>query len=339
MSALADPDRDSAVARRALPRYSIALCTYNGAAFLGQQLASILHADTPIDEVVLIDDVSSDRTLEIAAGLSEQTNIFFFIERNDKTLGSVHNFEKALAQTRGHIVFLSDQDDVWRESKAQRLIDEFERRPDLLLLHTDARLVDADGNALKSSLFEALEVSGAERAAIRNGNAFGAFLRRNLATGATMAVRRSLFEFAFPFPDDWVHDEWLAIVAAAIGTVDFIDEQLIDYRQHSRNQIGARRLSLGEKVRKAFQRRGDFYARQERRTIALLERLVSLGSVVPADRIEMVREKVAHARFRASLPRNRLARIVPVVREIMTGRYARYSTGFRSIVRDFFEPA
>src|SRR4030095_7340214 len=106
----------------------------------------------------------------------------------------------------------------------------FEARPELLLLHSDASLVDAELAPLGNTLFHALEVQRAELEAIAQGRAFDVFLRRNLVTGATTVFRRSLLDAALPFSDAWVHDEWLAAIAAATACVGGAPEPAIDYR-------------------------------------------------------------------------------------------------------------
>jgi hypothetical protein len=213
----------------------------------------------------------------------------------------------------------------------------FDKRPDLLLLHSDARLVDGARKDLDQSLFHALEVKPFELDWIHNGRAFDVFLRRNLVTGATTVLRRSLLEQAAPFPREWVHDEWLAIVASAIGRVDVIEDALIEYRQHESNQIGARRDSFMGKVRKALASRGTIHHERARKAELLLERLLSLGGRVAPDTIRKLREKLEHQRFRAALPPSRAARCLPVLREALTGRYNKFGRGARGVVRDLFE--
>lgn len=318
-------------------RYSVAICTYDGAHFVGAQLQSILDARPACDELVLVDDASQDDTLAIATRAIDAVRGCVVV--NGVNLGSLRSFERALGMTTQAIVFLADQDDVWHPDKPARMLDEFTRRPDLLLLHTDARLVDDAGRPMGHTLLNAIEASGDERNAIHRGDAFDAFLRRNLATGATIAMRRSLLDAALPIPDGWVHDEWLAIIASAIGEVDFIDEPLIDYRQHANNQIGARKLSVRDKLERAFDRPDDFYAQQLRRTTALLQRLEALGSRVAPHRLVAVRNKLAHLRLRATLPKNRMARLLPIAGQWLSGGYRRYSTGMKSVVRDLFHAA
>ena len=323
-------------AARQASRYSVAICTYNGERFVEAQLDSVLAAHPSCEEIVLIDDASQDKSLAIARRVLDRVGVRTVIERNARNGGSLRSFERALGLTNEPIVFLADQDDLWHRDKPARMLAEFERRPDLLLLHSDARLVDDAGRPIGPTLLGAIEASAFERDAIHRGAAFDALIRRNLATGATMALRRSLLDVALPIPDGWVHDEWLAIVASAIGTVDFLDAPLIDYRQHANNQIGARKLSYRDKVDRAFDKPDEFYALQIERTTALLDRLVALGPRVLPERLDALRNKLVHLHIRAGLPRNRLARLIPIVGQWLSGGYQRYSTGVKSVLRDLF---
>jgi len=323
---------------------SVALCTHNGARFIVEQVRSICLQTLPPSEIVLSDDASTDDGVEIAqaaleACLRERPGlaIDLHVIRNLPALRVTKNFEQAVRACRGDLIALSDQDDVWHPERLARMVAEFERRPDLLLLHTDARLVDGALKSLGQSLFHAIEVKSFELAWIHGGRAFDVFLRRNLVTGATTLFRRSLLDQALDFPKEWLHDEWLGIVASAVGRVDALEEPLIDYRQHESNQIGARRDSFMGKVRKALASRGKTHHDRALKAELLLERLLSLGDQVSPDTIQKLKDKLEHQRFRAALPPSRLARCVPVLREALTGRYNKFGRGTRGVVRDLFE--
>ncbi len=105
------------------------------------------------------------------------------------------------------------------------------------------------------TLFEALGVSEHELTAIEGGHGFDVMLRRNLVTGATAVLRRTVAETALPVPDGWIHDEWLAIIAAALWRTDVIRRPLIGYRQHGRNEIGASKLTMRRRIAKLRQPR------------------------------------------------------------------------------------
>jgi glycosyltransferase involved in cell wall biosynthesis len=320
---------------------SVALCTHNGAAFVGEQLASILAQTFAPLEVVVSDDASTDATLEIVQEtwdrlVGGRTGPRLRVLRNETPLGVVRNFEQAASATTGELIALSDQDDVWAPDRLALMVGRFAQRPELELLFTDARLVDSKGQPL-GSLFDALEIGDTDLAALRTGDAFAVLLRRNLITGATVMLRRQLLERARPFPASWIHDEWLAIIGAATAAIDWMPDQLVDYRQHGANQIGVAAPSLRYKVRRVLEPRGDRYTTLVARTEELVLRLRALQ--VDPRLVEQAESKLAHERFRSVLPSNRLARVIPVARVASTGAYERYSSrGRLDILRDLLQP-
>lgn len=320
---------------------SVALCTYNGARFVAEQVRSILAQSSPADQIVISDDGSTDATLDVvraelaAAGAAPHEVI---ILENPAPLGVTRNFEQAVLACTGDLIVLSDQDDLWIPDRLARAVKEFAARPDLLLLHGDARLVDEAGGPLGHSLFEAIEFTAGEQREVRRGHALDVLLRRNVVTGATVVFRRSLLDVASPFPDAWVHDEWLAIIAAISGAVDFIDAPLIDYRQHGSNEIGAARPTMAVRTSRLREPRLERNRRLLARAEALQERVVALGDAVPDAVAGLVRQKVAHERFRSALPRSRMLRLVPILRAAASGSYRRFGRAHYDILRDLVQP-
>lgn len=316
---------------------SVAMCTRNGEKFVVQQLESILEQSVPPAQIVLSDDDSSDRTVDLAVDvLAAYPDVEFVLMRNSPALGIAANFQGATQACTGDLIALSDQDDRWLPRRTEFLRDLFQRDDSLLLANSDATLVDAEGLPV-GSLFAALEVTNQELERMRSGRAFEQLLRRNLVTGATTMFRRSILESAIPFPPQWVHDEWLAIVAAALGSIEMSTERLVEYRQHSRNAIGASRPSLRDKIAKLREPRGKRNDRLLAQAQELVERLRSIPHL-PPDRLRKAERKLEHERVRNSLPTARMRRLLPVLREVCAGGYAAYSRGRRDILRDLVQP-
>jgi len=318
---------------------SVVLCTYNGERWLPELWRSLLAQTHVPDQIVARDDASSDGSFALLGKLAEEAQargIRVVLARNERNLGFVGNFEAALADADGDIVFLCDQDDLWHPHKIELMLAQFAQRPELLLLHSDARLVDEAGGDMGCGLFEALEVTRRERALIHSGRAFEALLRRNLATGATLAFRRSLLNDVAPFPPEWVHDEWLAIIAAAVGGVDCLEQPLIDYRQHGGNQIGARKRRIDKALARAEQPRAPYLSGLIMRTQILLERAQLMVPSFPEACSRALEYKLAHLRRRAAMPRYRACRLPAIVREAIVGGYARFARGTRALAYDLF---
>lgn len=319
---------------------SVALCTYNGERFVRSQLESILGQSRPVDEVVIGDDGSSDRTVDIirdtvdAWGAQDTVRIAF----TDRAGGVVPNFERTLRACKGSLIALSDQDDVWHPDRILRAVERFEERPDLDLLSSDATIIDGVGEPTGAALWGHLYVSADELGRIANGRGFEVLLRRNVVTGATAMLRREFLDAALPLPSSWIHDEWLAILAAARGRFDVIPERLIDYRVHGGNQIGVTEPTLRRRVAQVFAPRGDRLARLAVRADRLLGTLEALG--VPAEVVELARLKQDFERRRSLYPTSRLRRLGPVARNAKGGSYRRLSSqGNLDVIRDLLQPA
>lgn len=324
---------------------SVALCTHNGAAFVRQQLQSIFAQTRLPTEIIISDDASTDGTLrEVANALDSLRSTVASppevrILQNPVALGVTANFEQALLQCSGELIALCDQDDVWHPSRIEAAVARFDADETLELLGADAVLIDADNAPLNQSLFTALGISRRELGEMHSGRGFDALLRRNLITGATTMVRRRLVALSSPFPSSWVHDEWMAVIAAAVGSIDVVEEPLIDYRQHAGNQIGARKKSLSERRQRLVESRGERYEYLYRRSQVLADRMEALGDAVSARRVIAARQKRDHLGFRRRLPASRPARLLPVLREASSGRYGRYSRGWLDVARDLVQPA
>ncbi|WP_241976600.1 MULTISPECIES: glycosyltransferase family 2 protein [unclassified Cryobacterium] len=324
---------------------SVALCTHNGAPYLREQLLSILNQSRQPHEVVLSDDASTDDTLEVAdrafaewRSVRPDSTATLRVIRNQVPLGVAANFEQALAACSGELCALSDQDDVWYPRRLEVMAAEFAGRPELQLLHSDARLVDGRGMPLGSTLLQTLGVTADEKRDVHQGRAFDVLLRRNIVTGATVMLRRGLVQRARPFPAAWVHDEWLAIVAAATGTMDFLDDALVDYRQHGGNQIGVTSLDAAGRLSRLRTPRTLRNSRLLARAEALDERARGLMPVPPDSYLRLITAKAAHERARSALPSARLRRVLPVLRQWRTGGYARFGLGPQDVLRDLVQP-
>ncbi|SEN94848.1 glycosyltransferase family 2 protein [Cryobacterium luteum] len=318
---------------------SVALCTYNGAAYLEEQLLSIRGQSLPVAEIVVSDDGSTDDTLAVLERvIADWRGIDVVVLRNATALGVTANFEQALAACSGDLIALCDQDDIWWPERVERMVAEFTRRPELQMVHADARLVDAAGDPLGFTLLQTLGVSDADRAAVHAGHAIDAYLRRNIVTGATMMVRRELVERSRPFPAAWVHDEWIAMVAAVTGLVDLLEEPLTDYRQHGGNQIGVTSLDASGKLGRLRAPRTARNARLLARAEALQQRAAGFEPAASASVLALIDGKLAHERRRSGLPAARPLRVAPIMRGWRAGDYSRFGLGLQDVLRDLVQP-
>jgi glycosyltransferase involved in cell wall biosynthesis len=218
-------------------RLSIAMCTYNGAAYLPEQLESLAAQTRAPDEVVVCDDNSTEgRTVEIVRAFALNSPFEVRFSVNPKTLGSKMNFENAIARCEGDVIFLCDQDDVWNQNKLARVEAAFLAAPEAGFVFSDAEVVDEDLQSL-SNLCDGFKE---EFPAGQPVWIFRSLLPVNLVTGATMAFRSTFRDLVLPIPHDTVfqQDGWIALIIAAVAPAVFLNEPLVKYRQHSAQQIG-----------------------------------------------------------------------------------------------------
>lgn len=224
---------------------SVALCTYNGEKHIGEQIESILAQSRLPDEIVLSDDASADGTAAVAQRSLRSFKGRLLFKQNRQNLGFRKNFQQALKLCTGDIICLSDQDDVWEPAKIEKLAQALAEHPQAQMAFHDASLVDGELKLLYPSFWATMTRPAFIPEEFLQGN-YSRLFFGNVVQGAACAVRRELVEMASPFPDEAVHDQWLALVAAACGGVVPVQAQLLKYRQES-NAIGG--LPLGPYAR------------------------------------------------------------------------------------------
>lgn len=209
---------------------SIALATFNGEAFIREFLDSLASQSFQNFEIVVSDDASADRTVDI---VQEYANRFRIrLEINVSRIGVLRNFEKAISRCRGKYIALADQDDVWHPEKLSKLLDYISG---FSLIHSDARVIDCNGRVIYDSL-----TAISQKPVLVNS--ISSLVMNGCVTGCTAMFDRRLLSVLLPFPEgDYIHDRWISVCASGFGGIRYLDDRLIDYRQHGGNVSGARR--------------------------------------------------------------------------------------------------
>jgi hypothetical protein len=317
---------------------SVAMCTYNGERYLGEQLRSIATQTRLPDELVICDDGSTDSTAAIAREFARSAPFPVRVFVNGRNLGFSKNFERAIGLCEGEVIALSDQDDVWLPEKLATFERLFISQPDVQLAFADAQIVDEALRPLGYTLWNVVKFSGKERAALEAGQAIRVLLRRNVVQGAGMAFRTTLRPFVLPLPEGVIHDAWIALLASVVGSVRSIDRPLILYRQHGANQLGVKRRNFLERMRltceQALQASRVALRQYEEAGTRLRER--SRADVTPA-LYEDLMHKVEHLRCRISVALREPGWRRLMLAEIIRGRYHRYSVGWWSVGHDLIK--
>lgn len=200
---------------------SVALASYNGEKYIKQQLESVLINLNENDEVIISDDGSTDRTIEIIKSLNDSRIKVF--EGPQKNINQ--NFANAIKHCSGDYIFLCDQDDVWYQNKVSTVLSAFQKYNCIAIAH-DAVVVNSEGETIIKSFFEYRRV--------RTG--FVKNIIRNTYHGCCMAFKSELKEKLFPFPDSGcLHDQWIGLIAELNGKTMFLPEILMEYKRHGNN--------------------------------------------------------------------------------------------------------
>lgn len=220
-------------------KISVALCTYNGEKYLKDQIDSILQQTHAIDEIVVCDDGSTDKTISILQEYSNNYPSIFKIHKNEINLRSVKNFEKAISLCTGEIIFLSDQDDVWEQNKVEIMVEYFDKNVEIDVICSNGKIINENGD-----FTDDLTIWCVPNLLDINNIKFDYFniiaFIENIATGAGMAFRKDSILKTIPFPEKegFHHDEWIALVSSYDNKFMMIKDELFRYRIHEVQQVG-----------------------------------------------------------------------------------------------------
>lgn len=220
---------------------TILLATYNGEAYLRQQLDSLLNQTCKELSILISDDLSTDRTSEIIKEYEKKHPDRIKSLKNIKPSGSPQsNFFRLLSSVDDDYIMLCDQDDIWLPHKVEVTLKEMKdmesqwgkERP--LLIHGDLSVTDEKGAILHKSMarFQKIAV---------HDNRFTHYLVENNITGNTVMINRGFLPYFTYIPKQcMMHDWWLGLLASCFGKISYIDRPLVLYRQHGSNQVGSR---------------------------------------------------------------------------------------------------
>jgi glycosyltransferase involved in cell wall biosynthesis len=223
------------------PTISIALCTFNGAQFLDQQLASLFDQTLPPNEIVICDDGSTDDTLGIIDSYSNRYPDIFRVFKNQLTLGPRKNFEQAIGLCTGEFIFLCDQDDIWLPEKIEKCIQALESDPTAQGVFCNGWLMNEEGQSLCETMWDALYWENALQQITNRENLLAyLLLNGNIVTGTALCIRQSACASILPLQTEYNtwHDHWIAMVLAACKSLIWIPQPLLQYRIHAQQQVG-----------------------------------------------------------------------------------------------------
>ncbi len=320
----------SSTKSRARTTVSVALCTYNGARYLRAQLWSIASQTLLPDEVVVCDDLSTDETASILERFRQEAPFTVRVYVNSEQLRTTANFEKAMRLCTGEFIALSDQDDLWDPTKLEKLVALIKSDVKVQLVFSDALLMNDSSELTGRRLWQDFRFT-AEKQRSFIVNPISTLLRHDIVTGATAMVRASLLETFEEIPPSWLHDGWLAWMAAIHGGVQIASEPLTLYRIHPSQQVGTGRTSMIKKLRSIRSLERARYQGVADQCTHLLAYLESSRTASPG-LLQNVQRKRAFLEGRSRITSNVFRKLYFLTTNLHS--YLRYARGVFSMRKD-----
>lgn len=229
-------------------KISVAMATYNGEKYIERQLDSIRMQTREVDEVIICDDQSKDRTVEVIEKYIEQHQLQgWSVSVNEENKGFIGNFFGVLKRTTGDYIFLCDQDDEWALDKIEKMVAIMEQDKNIQALNAAVQLIDGEGKKIPIKKRRGycnaniLHMQVKEGALIPISVPF--LVNSNVSPGCTMCITRKLKDVCVTYANMCVetkfpHDWFLNIMAAKENGTYFYNEASVYYRIHEENTIG-----------------------------------------------------------------------------------------------------
>lgn len=316
-------------------RKSIALCTYNGEKFLKEQLNSYQNQSRLPDELIVCDDCSTDLTLEILDAFAKSAPFDVKIILNERNLGYTKNFEKAVENCSGDIIFFSDQDDIWMPEKTEIFENKFLSDEKIGFIYANAEVVDETLNYI-GTLWGLKDFDLKKQYRFESDNNFKHLMRFGGVSGSSCAFRAKYKSLIIPFPENlpYGHDNWTSLVISAVAKTTLIDTNLIKYRQHNLQASGGIGALLTEKEKPfshVLKREVDYEAII--RQLNIFENRLSENNQLS----DAVKSETKNFRNHIKT-RNELSsvfkRTPKIFIELIKGNYHKYSSGYSSSMKD-----
>lgn len=226
-------------------KIEILMAVYNGQRYIQEQIESILSQTYQNTRLIIRDNCSEDKTRVIIEDFMRKHPGRISLIASPANVGVLGNFSALLDQAKANYVMFSDHDDIWLPKKVEitlnkmKVLEEKHGSGKPLIVHTDLAVVDKDLKIIHPSFWEYSRLKPMQQLTLPK------LLLQNQVTGCTMMINKTLVDLARPIPGEVVmHDWWLSLCAAAFGSIEAVNEPTILYRQHGKNDTGAKKFSL-----------------------------------------------------------------------------------------------
>ena len=231
------------------PKLCILLASYNGEKYISEQLDSIINQTYKNWELIIRDDGSKDETVTILNKYEKKDERIKILRDDKGNLGFLKNFEELLFNAKEEFVLFSDQDDFWLKNKLEKFVEKIRDLDEKvlskpLLIHCNSLVCDDMLEIIKEEFIDS------KIAKKTNSNIY---FFEYIVQGSTSMVNKKMIKESLPFLKNvTLHDRYFHLLSQFLGTRVFIDESLVKYRQHERNEIGANRSIIKNIMSKKY---------------------------------------------------------------------------------------
>jgi glycosyltransferase involved in cell wall biosynthesis len=316
------------------PSISIAMAVFNGARFLPAMLESLVAQTLLPDELVVCDNCSTDHSRGVIDEFAHSAPFPVKLYLNERNLGPDANFERAFGRCTKEIIFPADCDDVWRTNKLAAMTAPFTESDEVGLVMCDRELADEQLQPLGKTWCGEVGCGPRVHRKIAAGR-LDALLRTKIG-GNVMAFRARFLPLILPIEEPWYtgYDLWSGMLVGSVARVVFVAQPLVLFRLHP-NQASQKMMLLDSAQYRRRRRTSRPVARELLLAPLVLKRLLTNDSFAASPRsLTQIAECAAHWTARMALPSAFVPRLAAVMLELASLRYHRYSSGFRSAVKD-----
>jgi len=301
---------------------SVALPTYNGQAYIKDQLDSIINQSHQPDEIVVFDDCSTDSTVDILQEYKHTYPDLFEIHTGDKNVGINDNFMRVIEETDGDYIAIADQDDVWQPEKIELQLGKMDT--ETTLITHNSRLLTQEGKKLDKTLWDGLIVSPSEN------SPFERLLVQNFAQGASIFFDAEIKPYLSSVPDGFLYDHFISLIASACGEISVIDQCLLNYRQHD-DQVRGASKSLSVKIKRQLSQDVNDFSDNVDRWDALTDRFSKIDDHQLRKNFSYYTKKISarkefdNWRHQLVSPDTRITEKIPSLLKLLSSGYSSYA--------------
>lgn len=226
-----------------MKRISVILSTFNGEKYIIEQLESLRTQTRKIDEVIIIDDCSTDSTVPLIRKYIHQYELNWECKVNSKNIGWKKNFVSGLKRTRGDYIFFCDQDDIWKTKKVEKCIEQMERNPEILLLVTDYDKLVYKRNGKTKLVSSNKVITNAKKYLPQRNYLYVRY------PGCTYCMKAEIKKYYDIYWDEEIpHDALAWTIASAMDRLYVLPQALIIYRRHQHTATGRSINKLSQRI-------------------------------------------------------------------------------------------